>query len=704
MRSVCKKRLASYLSEAAIEEIYSAYVFAEKAHRGQVRRTGENYIFHPIEVADTLAALQMDNCSIMAALLHDLIEDTPVTKEDIKNRFGEDVALLVDGVSKIGLIKFDSHEHAEAENFRKMLMAMSKDVRVMIIKLADRLHNMRTLIAFERKKQQRISQQTLDIYAPIAERLGLYQWARELQDLCFRYLYPKRHHAINKALRDREGNRKLIIENLRKSLHETMTNANIENFEVQGRRKTVFSIYKKMATKRRSFKELHDIYGFRIIVEKPGDCYRTLGIIHNSYKPIPGRFVDYIAIPKTNGYQSLHTVVFGPYGDNIEVQIRTQEMDKVAEAGVAAHWVYKSDDEEVVQTSHLARQWLLELLDPEHQSGNPVEFLEHLKSDLFPDEVYVFTPKGDIKKMPRGSTALDFAFAVHSDIGLSCTGARINRVLASLPTVLKNGDRVDIITSRQARPNTAWLNYAVTARARTHIRHYLKKQTDEDALKFGKRLLAGAVKQRMFGRRRITKPIQTQLLEELELATWSDLLIQIGLGTRLPDMVARQIAQLKGEIEGQGEDFQQEALVIKGSEGLLVTYSRCCYPIPGDAILGTFTAGHGLVVHTSDCPNINELRKQPDRCLMVDWDENLNKDFHVKLQVRVKHVSGAFAKVATAIAENGSNINNVDTREGVGDVQQIYFNIDVKDRIQLATIIKAIRKQADVVKVVRQKG
>ncbi|MCL4131417.1 UNVERIFIED_CONTAM: hypothetical protein GTU68_013642, partial [Idotea baltica] len=410
MRVVCKGRLASYLPEDSINDIFRAYQFAEKAHRGQVRRTGENYIFHPIAVADTLAELQMDTCSIKAALLHDVIEDTPTSKRDIQERFGEDVATLVDGVSKIGQISFDSKEHAEAENFRKMLMAMSEDVRVMIIKLADRLHNMRTMEVMSADKQQRISRQTLDIYAPIAERLGLYHWARELQDLCFRYLYPKRHHAISKALMDREGNRKLIIENLHKSLSDTMTEAGIGDFVVKGRRKTVFSIYKKMEKKRRSFRELHDIYGFRIIVEKPEDCYRTLGVIHNAYKPIPGRFVDYIAIPKTNGYQSLHTVVFGPYGNNLEVQIRTKDMDRIAESGVAAHWVYKSDDENKEKSSHLARQWLLDLLDPAHHSGNPVEFLEHLKSDLYPDEVYVFTPKGDIKKIPRGSTALDFAF------------------------------------------------------------------------------------------------------------------------------------------------------------------------------------------------------------------------------------------------------------------------------------------------------
>jgi len=704
IRAVCEGRLADYLSKDAIDEIYQAFQFAEKAHRGQVRRTGEHYIHHPIEVADTLAELQMDSRSIIAALLHDVIEDTPASKFDIIERFGEDVALLVDGVSKIGLIRFDTKEHAEAENFRKMLMAMSKDVRVMIIKLADRLHNMRTLEVMSLEKQKRISKQTLEIYAPIADRLGLYHWARELQDLCFRYLYPKRHSAISKAITQRQGNRKRVVEKLRTSLVNTLEQAGVEGFTVMGRRKSVFSIYKKMSKKRRSFDELHDIYGFRIIVDSVDECYRVLGIVHNAYKPIPGRFADYVAIPKANGYQSLHTVVFGPLGDNIEVQVRTTEMDQIAEAGVAAHWVYKSEDTDAQKSNHLARQWLLDLLDPAHHSGNPVEFLEHLKTDLYPDEVYVFTPKGDIKKMPRGSTALDFAYAVHTDVGNHCTGARINRSLASLPTVLSNGDSVEIITSKGSWPNTAWLNYAVTARARTSIRNFLKAQTEEDALKLGKRLLAGATKQRLFGRRRINKVVQSKLLEELGLDTWSELLIDVGFGNRLPDMIARQIAQLSDSENPHGKLMAEEALVIRGSEGLLVTYSKCCFPIPGDAILGTFTAGHGLVVHTSDCPNITELRKQPERCLMVEWDENLDQNFSVKLQVRVKHEAGAFAEVASAIAENESNINHVDFQEGSDQLRQMDFVIDVKNRVQLAKIMKTIKHLYSVVKVIRKKG
>lgn len=704
IRAVCEGRLVSYLSREAIDDVYSAFRFAEKAHRGQVRRTGEHYIHHPIEVADTLAELQMDSRSIIAALLHDVIEDTLASKTDIIEKFGEDVALLVDGVSKIGMIRFDTKEQAEAENFRKMLMAMSQDVRVMIIKLADRLHNMRTLAVMRPEKQKRISRQTLEIYAPIAERLGLYSWAQELQDLCFRYLYPKRHNAISKALAQRQGNRKRVVEKLTQALQTTFDQSNLEDFTVQGRRKTVFSIYKKMSLKHRSFDEIHDLYGFRIIVKSVDDCYRALGVVHNAYKPIPGRFADYIAIPKANGYQSLHTVVFGPLGDNIEVQIRTIAMDHIAEAGVAAHWIYKSDASESQQSNHLARQWLLDLLDPEHHSGSPVEFLEHLKTDLYPDEVYVFTPKGDIKKMPRGSTALDFAYAVHTDVGNHCTGARINKSLASLPTQLNNGDSVEITTSKSSWPNTSWLSYAVTARARTSIRNFLKAQTREDALKLGKRLLAGATKQRLFGRRRISKDIQTKLLEKLNLPDWTELLIDVGFGHRLPDMVARQIAQLSDTENPDGKQLGQEALVIRGSEGLLVTYSKCCFPIPGDAVLGTFTAGHGLVVHTSDCPNISELRKLPDRCLLVDWDEMLDQKFSVKLQVRVRHEAGAFAHVASAIAENDSNIYHVDLQDGSGSLRLMDFIIDVKDRVHLARIMKQIKRLPTVTKVIRKKG
>jgi len=705
IRALIKNKLRDYLSSDAQADFYQAFLCAEQFHRGQIRSSGEAYIHHPIAVARTLAELQMDVRTLMAAILHDVVEDTGATIDHLRKLFGDDVALLVDGVSKIGQIKSRTREQAEAENLRKMIMAMSKDVRVMIIKLADRLHNMRTLETLSAEKRKRISQQTLEVYAPIAERLGLYHWARELQDLCFLYLYPTRHSVISKALKARQGNRKSVVEKLRKSINDTLKGSGISDFDVKGRRKTVFSIYRKMQKKKRSFVELHDIYGFRIILPSVDDCYRVLGIIHNTYKPIPGRFSDYVAIPKANGYQSLHTVVFGPLGSNIEVQIRTREMNQIAESGVAAHWIYKTGETDEVskESNHLARQWLLDLLDPAHQTENAVEFLEHLKTDLYPDEVYVFTPKGDIKKMPRGSTALDFAFAVHTGVGMHCTGARINGVLASLPSVLHNGDRVEVITSDNSWPTTTWLNYTVTAKARTQIRNYLKQQTKEDALKLGKRLLAGATKQRLFGRRKIPAKVQSQLLKELGLNNWSELLVDIGLGKRLPDMVARQVAILR-EGEVSGETVSQEPLVIRGSEGLLVTYSKCCCPIPGDSIVGNFSAGHGLAIHTSDCPNFIELSKHPENCLLVDWDDELGKSFHVKIGVRLKNLTGAFAQVAVVIAENGSNLNHVDVREGSDTTKQIDFLIDVSDRVHLARIIKAIYRLPEVERVQRNIG
>lgn len=704
MQTVCEHQLATYLPPKSVELINKAYFFAEKSHRGQNRRSGESYIFHPIEVSSILADLNMDERTIMAALLHDVVEDTPVSINDIEKRFGEGVANLVDGVTKISKIEFESKEHAEAENFRKMLMAMSQDVRVIIIKLADRLHNMRTLDVMRREKRTRIARQTLEVYAPIAQRLGLYHWSREMQDLGFKHLYPNRYSVIRRALLAREGNRKLVVEKLKKSLQSTLEQSTIENYTIKGRRKAVYSIYKKMLSKRHAFDELHDIYGFRVIVNSVDECYRVLGIIHNAYKPFPGRFDDYIALAKDNGYQSLHTVVFGPLKDIMEVQIRTVEMDQVAEAGIAAHWLYKSESPDADKVNSLARQWLLDLLDPDRNTANPVEFLEHLKTDLYPDEVYVFTPNGDIRKLPKGATALDFAYAVHTAVGNQSKGAVINKSLATLPTVLKNGDLVEILTSKRSKPTTAWLSYAVTTRAQVAIRNYLKRQTHDDAMRLGKRLLAGAIKQRFFISKRVPKSVQEQLLQKLELDNWNELLTQIGLGERLPEIVARQVAQIADGTNTNSEANAEEALVIRGSEGLPVTYSRCCYPIPGDVVTGVFTSGHGLAVHTADCPNIVEFRKSPEKCMTVEWGENLNKDFVARLQVRMNNVKGAFARSATAIAESGSNINHVNIGEALETSQTIIFLIEVKNRIQLAQVIKAIRRVKDVTKVIRQKG
>ena len=696
--------LRGYLDDGAVEEIYRAYLFGAEAHAGQQRQSGEPYIHHPVAVAEILTELRLDSRSIIAAILHDVIEDTPTPKEELETEFGQEVALLVDGVSKIGQIEFDSKEHAEAENFRKMLMAMSKDIRVILIKLADRLHNMRTLDALPLQKRRRVARQTMDIYAPIANRLGLYQWSRELQDLSFQYLYPNRYGAIERAIRKRQGNRKSVIKKLQSAIESELKSSGVEA-EVIGRKKSVYSIYKKMLEKRKKFEDLQDIYGFRIIVNTLDDCYRVLGIVHSLYKPIPGRFRDYIAIPKANGYQSLHTLVFGAFGASLEVQIRTVEMNRTAEAGIAAHWIYKSDKKSGVRTQELARQWLLDLLDTQRSSGNPGEFLEHLKIDLFPDEVYVFTHQGDIKKLPRGATALDFAYAVHTDVGNQCAGVRVNRELVSLPTVLHNGDHIEIITSANARPTASWLNYTVTGKARASIRHYLKKQQGHEAVKLGKRLLDHAIKNRRIGKIKLSTKVKKDLLDKLGVDSWDKLLEDIGLGKRLPTMVANQIASKKQKDSGKTlTEESDKPLAIDGAEGMLITFARCCSPVPGDNIVGFLSTGRGIVVHMFDCPNIAEYRKHPDKLVHVNWADKIEGVFSVSLRVDTENKRGVLANVATAIAEQGSNINNVSVEERDGSFSTMRLSIEVRDRINLARILKSIRRVRGVIRVARAKG
>ncbi len=700
--ALCDK-LSEYLDDQAIEEVYHAYLFGAEAHQGQRRVSGEPYINHPIAVAEILSELRLDSRSIIAAILHDVIEDTEIPAETVAREFGDEVAELVDGVSKISQIEFDSKEHAEAENLRKMLLAMSRDIRVILIKLADRMHNMRTLDALPAAKQRTIAKQTLDIYAPIANRLGLHQWSRELQDLSFHHIYPNRYRAIAKALKKRAGNRKAVVKKLRVSIERELRESGLDA-KVLGRKKSVYSIYKKMSRKHRSFDELHDIYGFRIIMNSVDDCYRALGIIHNLYKPIPGRFTDYIAIPKANGYQSLHTVVFGAFGESLEVQIRTEDMNRIAEAGVAAHWIYKSGPESGATPPQLARQWLLDLLDTQQQTGNPSEFLEHLKIDLFPDEVYVFTPKGDIKKLPRGATALDFAYAVHTDIGNRCAGARINHELVSLPTVLNNGDHVEIISSDTAHPTATWLNYAVTGKARATIRNYLKSQQRYEAVNLGKRLLDRAIKTRRFGRKKLTDDQRRMLLDALGVDNWDDLLSDIGSGIRMADMVAKQLLPPPTNKDKTVTDDNDQPLAIHGSEGMLIHYARCCNPIPGDTIVGFFTTGRGIVIHTTDCPNAKGYRKQPDKWVPVEWAAEVTGHFPVNLRVEVHNKRGVLARIATVIAEQESNINNVNVDERDGKFPAIRFIVEVADRIHLAQILRQIRTEPSVIKVTRAKG
>ncbi len=693
--------LAQYLDATAVDDVRRAYGFAAEAHAGQHRRSGEAYIYHPLEVARILAELRLDDRSIVAAILHDVIEDTPTAKDQLASEFGQDVANLVDGVSKIGQIEFESKEEAEAENFRKMLLAMSRDIRVILIKLADRLHNMRTLRALSAPKRRQVAAQTLDIYAPIANRLGLYGWSRELEDLSFLHLYPKRYDAIGKALKRNRGNRRSAINKIGNALENQLGQSGVAA-QVSGREKNLYSIYKKMQRKRASFKTIQDIHAFRVIVPSVEDCYRALGAIHGLFKPIPGRFKDYIAIPKANGYQSLHTTVFGAFGESIEVQIRTEHMHRIAEAGVASHWLYKSDDERIDRPHQLARQWLLDLLDTQRQSGNPAEFLEHLKIDLFPDEVYVFTPQGEIKKLPSGATALDFAYAVHTDVGNRSVGARVNGELVPLHTVLGNGDRVEALTSRTATPSPSWLNYVVTSKARATIRAYLKNQRHRDAVRLGRKLLDHALKSLEHRPRRISSDAKVTLLELLNLESWEELLADIGLGKRLPMIVARQL--LPGEKHDPPDERQLEPLAIEGAEGMSIAYAKCCRPIPGDAIVGLFTIGRGIVVHTADCPNIGSYRRQPEKWIHIKWADTIEGNYPVTLRLDTENRPGVLASLATIIAEQGSNINSVHVVERDGQSSTISFTIEVTDRTHLARILRQLRMEKSLIRLVRVKG
>ena len=695
--------LKEYLDEQAVQNVCHAYEFSASAHDGQLRRSGEPYVYHPLAVARILADMRLDSRSVMAALLHDVIEDTPTAKEHLAEQFGKDVADLVDGVSKINQIEFESKEEAEAENFRKMLMAMSHDIRVILIKLADRLHNMRTLGALRADKRQKIAKQTIDIYAPIANRLGMYRWSRELEDLSFTHLHPKRYRTISKALKKRQGNRKSVVKKLRDSLEKQLAQGGL-NARVMGREKNIFSIYRKMQLKRTVFDSIQDIYGFRVIVDSVEDCYRALGVIHNLYKPVPGRFKDYIAIPKVNGYQSLHTVVFGTFGESFEVQIRTEPMHRIAESGVASHWQYKTDKSSRFEPTEIARKWLLDLLDTQPQAGsNPGEFLEHLKIDLFPDAVYVFTPKGDIKKLPQGATALDFAYAVHSDIGNRCVGARVNHTLVPLHTVLRNGDHVESLTSRSAHPTPSWLKFAMTSKARAAIRSYLKKQQGKDSIRLGKRLLDRELKALKWSRRKIGTKQRSELLETLRLASWDDLLVDIGLGNRLPNVVARQLVPSGGE-ETTIDQSNLQPLEIHGAEGMLISYARCCRPIPGDSVIGFLTTGRGITVHTSDCPNIGEYRKHPDKWLHIAWAEEIDGEYPVNIRVDVENRRGVLADLAATIAEQGSNIENITTVERDSLSSTLNFTIGVNDRIHLAQILRQLRVKEGVLRISRVKG
>ena len=682
--------LEDYLDSAQVAEVYRAYLFGAQAHEGQKRASGEPYIFHPIAVARILCEMRMDYKSIIAALLHDVIEDTPTLKEQLAEDFGEEVAELVDGVSKLTHLSFNSRAEQQAENFRKMMLAMVKDIRVILIKLADRLHNMRTLGAVSPEKRRRIARETMDIYAPIANRLGIYSMRHELLDLAVRHAWPMRYRALKKACREVIGNRKEIFQTIETAIRDRLKEVDIQA-EVKYRTKNIHSIYRKMKEKRLSFHQLTDVFGVRILTDSVDDCYRVLGVMHNLYKPIPGRFKDYLAIPKANGYQSLHTSLFGPHGVPIEVQIRTQEMERFANSGIAAHWLYKKGEESSNESAQTrALEWLKGLLEMQQRAGSSLEFLENVKVDLFPDEIYVFTPKGDIKKLPRHATVVDFAYAVHTDIGNTCVAARIDRRMSPLSTQLYNGQMVEIITSENSRPHPSWLNYVVTAKARTNIRHFLKSLQREEARDLGDRLLRQAIGQLKGKEQEVDPQRLQQLLEQYGLECEDELLTEIGLGNRTATLVAKALVEEAGDEDATHLDASGKPLPIKGTEGMVVSYAKCCRPVPGDPIVAHFSQGRGLVVHRLNCKNMNDPKHDYHK-QDVQWSEHVEGEFQASIRVEVENQRGALAQMATTIADMASNIESVSQSEKDGLISTTTFIITVRDRIHLARIMKKLR-------------
>jgi len=691
-------KLNAYLPPDQVQQIARAYEFGARAHDGQRRMSGEPYIAHPVAVADILADMHMDAQTISAAILHDVIEDTPAVKEQIAAEFDAEIAGLVDGVTKLDQVQFKSRAEAQAESFRKMLLAMVEDIRVILVKLADRVHNMRTLEAVPPEKQRRIARETLDIYAPIANRLGINSMKIELEQLGFQYLYPFRYRVIERALKKAYGNQRYHIKKISELLREGLDGAKIEA-EIIGRQKNLYSIYNKMRRKGRQLSEIVDVYGFRIIVNEVDSCYRALGLVHKLYKPMPGRFKDYVAIPRVNGYQSLHTTCFGPRGLPLEVQIRTREMDKLAEDGIASHWRYKADDKRSTAPQVRAREWLSHLMEIDER-GDSEEFLEHVKVDLFPDKVYVFTPQGDILRLPRGATAVDFAYAVHTDIGNRCVAAKVDRRLVPLRTTLANGQTVEIITARGARPNPNWMSFVATAKARAAVRHYLKKLKRSEAAELGKRMLDQALRDLDSSLRRVKRNRMTELLEEWGLNNRVELYEQLGLGERLAPIVARLLVDSSADPQG-AVSTKQSPLIIQGTEGMLVSFARCCYPIPGDEIMGHLSTGRGVVIHRHRCRNLENFRKHPEKWISVDWRGDTEQEFVTRIIVNAENRLGILAEIASSISGSSTNIEQVEVTERNQEISSISFFLHVKDRIHLAQVMDAIRKMPRVREVIR---
>ena len=696
-------KLTLYLDPKEVDRIERAYHFSEKCHLGQMRQSGDPYITHPLAVANILADMRMDHESLMAALLHDVIEDTGVTKGQISRRFGRTVADLVDGGSKLGEVASASRAEQQAESFQKMTLAMSRDIRVMLVKLADRLHNMRTLGVLSPEKKRRIARETIDIYAPIAQRLGINDVRLEFEDLGFAAMYPLRHRRLREALKASRKNRKEVVSEIHQSI-EMRLDKEMVKVKVKGREKHLWSIYLKMREKKKSFRDIMDVFAFRLIVDNVDDCYRALGIIHNIYKPVPGEFKDYIAIPKANGYQSLHTVLVGMHGVIIEVQIRTTEMEAMANFGIAAHWEYKTGNSNIATSQKKAARWIQGLLEMQQQAGNSLEFLEHVKADLFPDEVYVFTPKGQIVELPLGATPIDFAYSVHTGLGNRCIACHVDGELTPLSEPLKSGQKVEIVSAAGAQPNPNWLNFVVTAKARSAIRHFLKNQQHDESVDLGKRLLDQALSNLGTSYNKLKKSQIKMLLKETGAPTFEFVLQQIGLGNRVPFAVANLMVPVNKRKIVEDKKNSNLPVVIDASEGLLVQYGRCCHPIPGDPILGHLSPGKGLVIHHESCRNLKEIRRFPEKCMPLVWSSVVEGEFAVELKVEVTPERGFIAALAARMTEEDATIEHisVDERDALTSIVDVVLT--VKDRIHLADIMRRARSLKPVRKVYRVKN
>ncbi|GMR00808.1 MAG: bifunctional GTP diphosphokinase/guanosine-3',5'-bis pyrophosphate 3'-pyrophosphohydrolase [Gammaproteobacteria bacterium] len=698
--------ISHYMDQQQVKEVYRAYLFGAQAHEGQLRISGEPYIYHPIAVARILAQMHMDVKSIIASILHDVLEDTPATRKLIESEFGKDVADLVDGVSKLTHIKFKNKIEQQAENIQKVLLAMAKDIRVIMIKLADRLHNMRTLGALRPDKRRRIAQETLEIYIPIANRLGIFTIRHELENLVFQAMHPMRYRVLEHAVDKSGGHRKELIDKINQALGSRLVEMSIDS-QIVSRKKHLFSVYNKMKDKRLPFSKVLDVYALRVLVDSVDDCYRVLGIVHNLFKPIPGRFKDYIAIPKSNGYQSLHTALYGPHGIPMEVQVRTVEMDKFAESGIAAHWLYKSPDEKGEITAHArARDWLTGILEMQQSAGDSLEFLENVKVDLFHDEVYVYTPDGDIMKLPRNATPVDFAYAVHTDIGNRCVAAKLDHSFAPLNTPLYSGQTVEIVTSPSSRPNAAWLNYVVTAKARSNIRNYLKNMQSDEAVSQGRRLLERCLKPLGMRLDDVKKKHIKTVLKDYGFSDLTELLEDVGLGNRPPSLVVRSLVPERisdGESEETKEMKSQSALAINGTEGMVVSYGRCCYPIPGDQIVAVLSKGRGIVVHRDSCKNLeaSSKRNRSDKYIDVQWADDASGDFSCEIKLEIENKSGLLARTATVISDCKADIENVYMEDRDGFSINLLYLIKVSDRKHLAMLMRRLRRITSVMRIMR---